>query len=436
LGTGIYQITNNSNFALNNIGLRNLQTGVTSVANAGLQYCNFPLTMQPGFSCLLKLSINSAQTAAAVNGGPQACYTVAKPVYCSQALDVDQLAAQITPGPVADNCQANIANFNYELSQNFDSSAAPDPVWGPSRNVLALSPANPNLSSCMVSAGITWSQQRILAAAAFWVSQKLNYCHHYTPDYYSPANTRGAALNAGGYCNPVVDLMPGTPYFNQEARWNYSGQGSQTIANWQNNNYMWFGFDCSNYTAWLYDFAFGIVFDSGTGFQAGQRSNGSQDLLSPNQQSVGNTLDNPNAAGTLVCADNTLEVAHSCAGHGNYLSVINSSGTKVPSLVTPSQLAALHPGDLLYIADSDIQKNPTNSEVTHVVMWTGKTIGNGPNQIPASQIAPEDLCPQSDWMPVAGQYVITDSHYQGADYRMITSCFYLNNLWGVRRVIT
>jgi hypothetical protein len=38
-------------------------------------------------------------------------------------------------------------------------------------------------------------------------------------------------------------------------------------------------------------------------------------------------------------------------------------------------------------------------------------------------------------MPHIGDWVITDSHYQGPDYRILTSCFYLNNLWGVRRVI-
>ena len=76
-----------------------------------------------------------------------------------------------------------------------------------------------------------------------------------------------------------------------------------------------------------------------------------------------------------------------------------------------------------------------SSLVTHVVMWTGKQVGFGPNDIPPAQIAPNGLCPQATWMPQIGNWVITDSHYQGADYRVLTPCFYLNNLWGVRRVI-
>lgn len=70
-----------------------------------------------------------------------------------------------------------------------------------------------------------------------------------------------------------------------------------------------------------------------------------------------------------------------------------------------------------------------------VVLWLGKQVGYGDNDINPALIAPNSLCPAADWLPKIGDWVISDSHYQGADYRVLTSCFYLNNLWGVRRVI-
>lgn len=137
-----------------------------------------------------------------------------------------------------------------------------------------------------------------------------------------------------------------------------------------------------------------------------------------------------------MCVDNSLEMNHSCNGHGGYLSVIDQQGQKHKESIKASDLAALglYPGDLLFIsATKQTSTNP--SLVTHVVMWTGKQIGNGPNDILPSQIAPNGLCSNEQWMPHIGDWVITDSHYQGADYRVLTSCFYLNNLWGVRRII-
>ncbi|MDI1352824.1 MAG: hypothetical protein PSV35_08710, partial [bacterium] len=73
--------------------------------------------------------------------------------------------------------------------------------------------------------------------------------------------------------------------------------------------------------------------------------------------------------------------------------------------------------------------------VTHVVIWTGKQVGLGAIDNNPAQIAPNGLCPEQSWLPHIGDWVIIDSHYQGPDYRVITPCFYLNNLWGIRRII-
>lgn len=336
--------------------------------------------------------------------------------------------------PMSPTCQQNIANFDYELQQplNIDRLVR---GWGPVRRRLELSPDNPNLTACLVSAGAEWRQQRVVAAADFVIKKKLNYCHHYLPDYVTPYSVRGVAANKGGYCSPAKNVMSKSPNFQQQIRWNYSGQGTETADNWVNNA-MWYGMDCSNYTTFLYNFAFGLLFSSNVRDQTGQRADRTQANLSPNQQAGSNVLDNPGAAGQLVCRDNTVEVAHSCANHGGYLSIIDNNGIKQRGSIRSADLAALplHAGDLLFIASSS--PNSTHpSAVVHVVMWTGKQVGYGPKDIRPEQIAPNSLCSEKEWTPHVGDWVITDSHYQGADYRVLTTCYYLNNLWGVRRVI-
>lgn len=325
-------------------------------------------------------------------------------------------------------CQNMVDNFNAELKQAFHSARVVK-GWGPRRRVLKL---NPELRHCFKKAGVDWQRQRILAAADYWIKQKINYCHHYVPDYQTPLGLRNAAHNKGGYCNPAKNEHPGSVYYQQQVRWNYNGNADETPSNWSNNA-MWYGVDCSNYTTFLYDFSFGVLFSSGIKSQAGQRAGKAQKNLSPNQQSTDNVLDNPHAAGKLVCKDNSLEQEHSCAAHGGYLSVIDSSGKKHHGSILSKDLAALplYPGDLLYISTP----KPHAGSVIHVVMWTGKQVGYGPNDILPNQIAPNTRCPQKEWMPHLGDWVITDSHYQGPDYRVMSACYYLNNLWGVRRVI-
>jgi hypothetical protein len=118
-------------------------------------------------------------------------------------------------------------------------------------------------------------------------------------------------------------------------------------------------------------------------------------------------------------------------------------------------LENLQPGDLLYIAGCGSNPNALNSavcgfepeqNVTHVIIWTGQKIGQS-SLISESMIAPETdtddygdkngQC-NGEWWSVAnnnGNWIITDSHYQGPDYRAFTNCFYRNQVWGVRRVL-
>jgi hypothetical protein len=463
-GSAVYQVTNNTQHTLSTIGLAEMRAGVavnTSSVSANSQYCSNPFSLAPGGSCLLKITLNTSELDLGLTDGPIVCYTPSKPVYCSQPFKPEQLKLVITKGAIPQDCNANIANFNYEFLQNFDSATSFTTGWGPDRLVPALSSSNPDLSNCVATAGVSWARQRIIAAATYWVAQKLNYCHHYNPDYATPVSGRGAGGTDGGYCNPALDAMPGSVYYGQLARWNYSGKGSETADNWVNNNQMWYGMDCSNTTAFIYGFALGInktlgiPFDSKTNYQAGQVVGASQDQLSPNEQVNGTpslTLNNPNAAGLLVCADGTTDPNPSapsmCAGHGGYLSGISSTGCFTKSVTVAQVAKVLQPGDLLFIAGAsgnscgvspDSQPNPdgSTSSVTHVIMWLGKQVGYGANDINPALIAPADApcADPSIWQPKVGDWVIVDSHYQGYDYRILTSCFYLNDLWGVRRVI-
>ena len=463
-GTAIFQITNNSNRTLNNIGLVGLQTGIANVANAGYQYCTFPLNLIANSYCLIKLNIDSNQISGGMQGGPKVCFSASHPYYCSQPLLADQLATTVTPGPIRPSCNANIANFTAELSQITDSTIIDPPTinsWGPARNHLLLSTANPNLSVCTTTTisnttNIAWMQNRILAAEDFWVKQKINYCHHHVTDFATPATSYGAprasiGTSDGGYCSNASDIMPGSTYYGQNVRWNYSGTASETSNNWLNNQYMWYGVDCSDFTSYVYNFAFGIQFNSDTGYQAGQATDGSQDLLMPNGQTTapGGTLQaysnsNPNSpAGVLLCKNGQTEIENPrCGGYGTngYLSsFIDTDYTHGYANRLLPYLSVLHPWDLLFLAfpPSDARRDGNNktSVVTHVITWTGKQVGYGANDVNPSQIAPESICPQSAWQPTMGAWVIIDSHYQGPDYRVFSTCFYGNNIWGVKRII-
>lgn len=477
----VYQVTNNTSATLNrtfnDIGLGQMPVGVSadtnSVSSSYTQYCPNPFTLAPGASCLLKVDLSGAGLPSGITFGPVVCPIQSIGVDCVQPSLTNRLNTLVSQGAIPQACTPNIANFNYALTQPLDRIDGTDysSTWGPARNPLLLSAStNPDLSSCLSlsspsDAQISWEQQRVLAAAAYWIAQKLNYCHHYNPDWATPVSEQGAAPTAGGYCNPAVVNVSQTsqdPYYSgssypytqgttdTEVRWNYSGTGKETASNWVNNKQMWYGVDCSNFTAFLYNFALGIQFDSDTSYQAGQAVGGSQDLLSPNTQTPSDILNNPNEAGELVCMDGTAvpDGYNQCASHGGYLSDIDTSGNPGPD-ITPAQLSAvLKPGDILIIAGGgDNPKEISTSIVTHAVLWLGKQAGYGANQINPSLIAPDDIpgpggslgcSAYSVWGPQLNEsWVIADSHYQGADYRVLTGCFYLDSghLWGVRRVI-
>lgn len=370
-----------------------------------------------------------------------------------------------TPPPPSQFCTDNVANFSSLNGVDLQATGFIDPEWGPNLATLTF-PSN--LASCQQYP--TWNQDRVIAATNYWVSQKVDYCHHHVPTWY--ADTKAALETAA--CSTERNEMQGSSTYNQIIRWNYSGAGSETALDWYTpavapktygTGKYGYGLDCSDYTKLTYAYSEGILFTSGINPQAGQSPD--QYSLAPNipgfvDSTAKDILGLP-AAGQLVCADGTLAPlgaatigsTSGCSSHGGYISVFGADGKYQNDAVTDTMLNNLQPGDLIYIAGcasnpnsatSTVCDNNPREQVTHVVIWTGQKIGQSAT-IPNSVIAPEtDTDNYGDnhqecnpgWWTVPnnmGNWIITDSHYQGPDYRAFTNCFYRNQVWGVRRVL-
>ena len=381
--------------------------------------------------------------------------------WCSLLLISCSTGATTNTTSVPTFCQSNVANFTRLNGISLIGSSNGASTWGP--NLASLSFPSV-LNQCESS--LTWQQARIMASASYWVGQKPNYCHHHVPTWLPDTSA------SFGVCATNPAVMPPVPVESM-IRWNYSGNGLESAVTWYNinsglayptGNYG-YGLDCSDYTHLVYAYGESIVFTSDISMQAGQTTIESN--LAPNMVGFVDST-TPDvlglyAAGQLVCADGTVApigaTNTSCDGHGGYISVFNSSGVYSNTGVTDAMLNNLQAGDLLYIGgcasdpnsliDTACNNNP-RQQVTHVIIWTAQQIGS-------SLIAPNNvIAPETDkdvygsansqcgttsnpyWWSVAnnvGNWIITDSHYQGPDFRAFTSCFYRNQVWGVRRVL-
>ena len=363
-------------------------------------------------------------------------------------------------------CLENINNFSSLESTSLIGTPNGQEYWGPN---LANLPFPQSLAACQQYA--VWNQARIQAVVNYWVGQKVNYCHHHVPTWIAESGVAGynaiQVESAYTECNQESNVMQNALQ-GYIVRWNYSGIGAESVGAWSyyNNtagyyqgNYG-FGLDCSDYTKLIYSYAESIVFTSGINLQSGQ---GSQQSLAPNMAGFVDSNESDilglYSAGSLVCADGTVApprgVANStsCNGHGGYISVFESNGNYNESAVTDVMLNNLLPGDLVYISGcgstlnaaslSQCGNNPEQN-VTHVVVWTGQKIGSS-LFISESDIAPEtdtdtygnnhNQCSGEFWSAESniGNWIISDSHYQGPDHRAFTYCFYRNQVWGVRR---
>jgi cell wall-associated NlpC family hydrolase len=106
--------------------------------------------------------------------------------------------------------------------------------WGPQASALPP-PAVPQDAGCDAT---TWKQERILAVAMRYVDTPdnplgLQYRHHHIPGWSPPASTNSGAAEE----NPDTDAPRGT------SAWDAGP-----------------GLDCSNFTAWVYNYGLGIKF--------------------------------------------------------------------------------------------------------------------------------------------------------------------------------
>jgi hypothetical protein len=378
-------------------------------------------------------------------------------ISCNSGTTTPSVTPTPTPTPVS-FCQANINNFSSLDNTSLIGVQTYD-TWGPE---LANLTFPQNLESCTTS--IAWNQTRVLAATEYWVSQKLNYCHHHVPTWVPALPDTPNVEASYESCSSNTDVMPPVPT-ESNIRWNYSGYGAESSGAWSyfnpavgyNQGNYGIGLDCSDYTKLIYSYAESIIFTSDVSMQAGQSS--SQANLAPNMTGF---IDSPESdiygfysAGNLLCVDGTVAPPRgtanstSCNGHGGYISVFDSNGTYNESAISDSILSnVLQPGDLIYVAGSASDPyNPESKSVSHVVIWTGQQVNNSNSSI----IAPEtdidtygithNQCgtpSNPDFWSASNNpngWIITDSHYQGPDFRVFTYCFYRNQVWGVRRVL-
>jgi cell wall-associated NlpC family hydrolase len=201
--------------------------------------------------------------------------------------------------------------YNYSVYQNIPKGARAGSIqWGPEANQFPV-PVAPEAARENIS---NWMRQRLVAVAASMIGY--GYRHHHIPDWNPKQSWYDEAPEKPEFI--VGDLI---------------GQG----------------LDCSDYTAWLYNFGLGISLNTAIEKQATMKM--AQDLLGKSYQ-----------VQRVADATDSLEILQN----------------------------KLQTGDLLFIAGSpelskaDIQNQltrPKQLKITHVVMWLGST-GVSPNNVP------------------------------------------------------
>ncbi|SEU35168.1 hypothetical protein SAMN05443639_12011 [Stigmatella erecta] len=277
-------------------------------------------------------------------------------------------------GPQCDSPEALKSDLSCRLNQSSSVNPSQGGTWGPSMYPYQVPEVAPGTQCPVREPG--WQRQRILAAVDFIVRQQFNYCHHHVPTWLPPANpqqmkdtsptTCTANRNTGGTQAP-----PGQPFPEDQVKQQ--------------------GFDCSNFTTFLYSFALGVPLDqlpSQIDLQACEKG----------------------MAGVLLDINANTFAAHQ---------------------------KDLLPGDLLYImgnAQGGQGKAP-NTNITHVVVWTGMTYGQiASNPEPTLLLGADFERYNQGKPPPDDTPMIADSHYAGPAYRPFLG-WYRQSLSHVRRII-
>jgi hypothetical protein len=176
-------------------------------------------------------------------------------------------------------------------------------------------------------------QQRLISTAM--ASMGINYQHHYSPLWYDPNSW----------------TSPETP--TPQLSWLTSPEGRQTQ-----------GLDCSNFSSWNYNMAFGFWLES-----------------SVSNQAVQTTVNVDWLTGT----SKTLTSTPVAASPADIYLINPSDPTNSPKRSKDQVIDYLNkilkPGDLLYIAGKPLIDDPTPStapEVTHVITWVNDNSEGAP----------------------------------------------------------
>ncbi|MEY4504375.1 MAG: hypothetical protein RL154_669 [Pseudomonadota bacterium] len=387
-----------------------------------------------------------------------------------------------TPVPICNLDATDFSKQNATGPFSFSNTSWSGQTWGPNINSYPQSVCSQSL----------WQQKRVLYSYEnIAVTSQWNYCHHHSPNWYPGAQysvdlTSGYSNNSATdaislYCSSQSFYASGTSasalnfrtqsnQITNAYRWNsayakanisdlntimsaetntsemqtllnkiyptpktgtkmvdetwydfaYLTTTGQT-ANLQNNatpktgdlyprqakNQAINGVDCSDLTAWAYQISLNKSFTAAVSAQAGQTDLNTSQAICENPK-----LQAKGAAGSFVVENSAT---------------INS--TTINSNNRSALLDKLQAGDLLYIQNS--------GSVAHVITWIGKKVGAAgtgvtDTTVALDLIAPSD--PQNSMVRKTGDWVIIDSHFQGADYRDFSG-WYVTNLWCVRRVI-
>lgn len=271
---------------------------------------------------------------------------------------------------------------NADFSQRSALQQSNVPNWQTTNQAGSWGPHSQPLPYVSVPAGCdcsTWKTQRVLQAIDMFVNMGLNYCHHHIPGW-TPPDDEGQPK--------AVFRIPGT-----------TCTKNRTV----NGKIVWQGVDCSDFTSWYYNYALGVA-------------------------SGGIALHT--AIDTQACEPNPTSPApvdpnnKSCTIDGAPGVALNYNSSNFDSIA-----GKLQPGDLLFIMGGN-----GNTNITHVITWTGMTVGNGTGQIPTSKLAPDYQSYVTQGQQLAGAWVIADSHYAGPAYRPFLG-WYRANLSHVRRII-
>jgi len=263
--------------------------------------------------------------------------------------------------------------------------------WGPSPSIY---PAVTIPTGCDPT---MWQQQRILAAASLIVQQQFNYCHHYIPAWDSKG-----LLFAGkaSYC--------------------YSGSTSGTgggASAPSANQATQMGVDCSNFTAFLYNFALGAIRFTG------------------DVQSQGGTMTGAAAANNYGTA---WAPGTAFARPANWSSMITSGNAAY-------QQYPFQPGDLLFIGPTE--GDALQGKISHVVVWTGLKSPDGRyltvesygviNDVKGASVSAQSPIPNSFLTnsPAATGYSSAYINNSGPNIRYFEGTFRATNLVHYRRVI-